>query len=100
MITNTPSVVYGPPEVTSTPFSTRHLASKTQPVTFQLSENAPDFVPSHQRPPYEVSTPNLITESVNDAATVNQTSEITRFLLHKEILLSGLTNFNDRAVRG
>jgi hypothetical protein len=97
MVTNTPSVVYGPPEVTSTPFSTRHPASKTRPVTFQLSENAPDFVPSHQRLPYEVSTPNLITESVNDPATVNQTSEITRFLLHKEILLSGLTNFNDRA---
>ena len=97
MVTNTPSVVYGPPEVTSTPFSTRHPASKTRPVTFQLSENAPDFVPSHQRPPYKVSTPNLITESVNDPATVNQTSEITRFLLHKEILLSGLTNFNDRA---
>ena len=97
MVTNTPSVVYGPPEVTSTPFSTRHPASKTRPVTFELSENAPDFVPSHQRPPYEVSTPNLITESVNDPATVDQTSEITRFLLHKEILLSGLTNFNDRA---
>ena len=62
MVTNTPSVVYGPPEVTSTPFSTRHPASKTRPVTFQLSENAPDFVPSHQRPLYEVSTPNLITE--------------------------------------
>ena len=97
MVTNTPSVVYGPPEVTSTPFSTRHPASKTRPVTFQLSENASDFVPSHQRPPYEVLTPNLITESVNDPATVNQTSEITRFLLHKEILLSDLTNFNDRA---
>jgi hypothetical protein len=39
----------------------------------------------------------LITESVNDPATVNQTSEITRFLLHKEILLSGVTNFNNRA---
>jgi hypothetical protein len=48
------------------------------------------------RPPYKVSTPNSITESVNDPATVNQTSEITRFLLHKEILLSGFTNFNDR----
>jgi hypothetical protein len=39
----------------------------------------------------------LITEIVNDPATVNQTSEITRFLLHKEILLSGVTNFNNRA---
>jgi hypothetical protein len=65
MVTNTPLVVYGPPEVTSTPFSTRHPASKTRPVTFQLSENASDFVP-YQRPPYEVSTPNLITESVNE----------------------------------